>query len=69
MKKFKFRMQVVLEMREKELEERQMEMAKILAALSSQEEKLKQIHAIFDLCAFIFLIKKLLLLLSYEILL
>jgi flagellar export protein FliJ len=36
-------MQVVLEMREKELEERQMEMAKILAALNSQKEKLQEI--------------------------
>ena len=36
-------MQVVLNMREKELEERQMEMAKILAALNSQQEKLRQI--------------------------
>ena len=43
MKKFRFRMQVVLNMREKELEERQMEMAKILAALNSQQAKLKQI--------------------------
>lgn len=43
MKKFKFRMQVVLDMREKELEERQMEMAKILAALNLQQEKLQQI--------------------------
>ena len=36
-------MQVVLDMREKELEERQMEMAKILAALNLQQEKLQQI--------------------------
>jgi flagellar FliJ protein len=36
-------MQVVLNMREKELEERQMEMAKILAALNLQKEKLQQI--------------------------
>ena len=36
-------MQVVLNMREKELEERQMEMAKILAALNSQQQKLQQI--------------------------
>ena len=43
MKKFVFRMQVVLNMREKELEERQMEMAKILAALNSQREKLQEI--------------------------
>lgn len=43
MKKFKFRMQVVLDMREKELEERQMEMAKILTALNAQREKLQSI--------------------------
>ena len=36
-------MQVVLDMREKELEMRQMEMAKILAALNSQKEKLQTI--------------------------
>ena len=36
-------MQVVLDMREKELEERQMEMAKILAALNAQQEKLQEI--------------------------
>lgn len=46
MKKFKFRMQVVLDIREKELEERQMEMAKILAALNEQKAKLQAIfHA------------------------
>ena len=36
-------MQVVLDMREKELEARQMEMAKILAVLNSQKEKLRAI--------------------------
>ena len=36
-------MQVVLDMREKELEEKQMEMAKILAALNTQKEKLQMI--------------------------
>ena len=36
-------MQVVLDMREKELEERQMEMAKVLAALNAQQEKLQSI--------------------------
>lgn len=36
-------MQVVLDMREKELEERQMEMAKILAMLNVQKEKLQEI--------------------------
>ena len=43
LKKFRFRMQVVLDMREKELEERQMEMAKIIAALNSQKQKLQDI--------------------------
>ena len=38
-------MQVVLDMREKELEERQMEMAKILSALNAQKEKLQGIFA------------------------
>lgn len=36
-------MQVVLDMREKELEARQMELAKILAALNTQKEKLQSI--------------------------
>ena len=36
-------MQVVLDMRERELEERQMEMAKIIASLNSQKEKLQSI--------------------------
>ena len=36
-------MQVVLDMREKELEEKQMEMAKILAALNEQKGKLQMI--------------------------
>ena len=36
-------MQVVLDIREKELEERQMELAKILAALNAQREKLQGI--------------------------
>ncbi len=43
MKKYSFRLQVVLDMRQKELEERQMEMAKILSALNLQQEKLQQI--------------------------
>lgn len=45
MKKFKFRLQVVLDLREKELEERQMELAKIVTALNLQQEKLQ---GIFD---------------------
>lgn len=36
-------MQVVLDLREKELEERQMEMAKILASLNEQKAKLQSI--------------------------
>ena len=43
MKKFRFRLQVVLEMRENELEQRQMEMAKILTILNKQEAELKEI--------------------------
>ena len=43
LKKFKFRMQVVLDMRQHELEERQMEAAKILAALKKQEAELQEI--------------------------
>ena len=43
LKKFRFRMQVVLDLREKELEERQMEMAKIVASLNAQKEKLQAI--------------------------
>ncbi|MBR2430785.1 flagellar export protein FliJ [bacterium] len=43
MKKFKFRLQVVLDMRENELEQRQMEFAKILAALKKQEGELQDI--------------------------
>ncbi len=43
MKKFKFRLQVVLDMREKELEERQMEMSRILTALNEQQVKLQNI--------------------------
>ena len=43
MKKFKFRLQVVLNMRESELEQRQMEMARIVSALNQQQEKLQGI--------------------------
>ena len=43
MKKFKFRLQVVLDMREKELEERRLEAAKIMTALRQQEAKLEEI--------------------------
>lgn len=48
MKRFRFRLQVVLDMREQELEQRQMEMAKIVAALNQQEAKLKEIYGIQD---------------------
>lgn len=44
MKKFRFRLQVVLDLREKELEQKQMEMAKILAVLNEQKRKLESIH-------------------------
>lgn len=43
LKKFKFRLQVVLEMRENELEQRRIEAAKILAMLKEQEAKLQAI--------------------------
>ena len=43
MKKFKFRLQVVLDMREKELDERRRELARISAALNQQQEKLDNI--------------------------
>lgn len=43
LKKFRFRMQVVLDLREKELEERQMEMAKIVSSLNAQKETLQSI--------------------------
>ena len=43
LKKFKFRLQVVLDMRENELEQRQMEMAKILEMLKKQESELQDI--------------------------
>ena len=48
MKRFRFRLQVVLDMREQELEQRQMEMAKIVAVLNQQEAKLKEIYGIQD---------------------
>ncbi len=43
MKRFRFRLQVVLDMRENELEQKQMEMARIVAALNLQQEKLRTI--------------------------
>ena len=43
MKKFKFRLQVVLDMRENELEQRRIEAAKILAVLNEQTAKLNEI--------------------------
>jgi len=43
LKKFKFRLQVVLDMRENELERRRIEAAKILAVLNEQTAKLESI--------------------------
>jgi len=43
LKKFKFRLQVVLDMRENELEQRRLEAAKILAVLNEQKAKLEEI--------------------------
>ena len=43
LKKFKFRLQVVLDMRQSELEQRQMEAAKIIAVLKKQEAELQEI--------------------------
>ena len=43
MKKFKFRLQVVLDMRENELEKRRIEAAKIIAVLNEQKAKLEEI--------------------------
>ena len=43
MKKFKFRLQVVLDMRENELEKRRIEAAKILAILNEQKAQLNNI--------------------------
>lgn len=44
MKRFSFRLQVVLDMREKELEQRQQEMASIVKTLNSQQQELDRIH-------------------------
>lgn len=43
LKKFKFRLQVVLDIRENELEQRRMEAAKILTVLKTQEAELQEI--------------------------
>ena len=43
MKKFKFRLQVVLDIRENELEQRRMEAAKIITVLKTQEAELQEI--------------------------
>ena len=45
MKKFKFRLQSVLDMREKELEKKQQEMAGIVKILNSQIEELEYINS------------------------
>lgn len=43
MKKYSFRLQTVLEMREKKLETKRREMAKVIAILNEQNEKLAQL--------------------------
>ena len=40
LKKFKFRLEVVLEMRQRELEKRQQEMAEVLKVIEEQRAKL-----------------------------
>ena len=45
MKKFKFRLQAVLDMRQKELEKKQQEMASIVKVLNSQIEELERINS------------------------
>ncbi len=45
MKKFSFRLQAVLDMRQKELEQKQQEMANIVKKLNLQIEELEQIHS------------------------
>lgn len=45
MKKFSFRLQAVLDMRQKELEKKQLEMASIVKVLNSQIEQLEWIHS------------------------
>lgn len=45
MKKFTFRLQAVLDMRQKELEKKQQEMASIVKMLNSQIEELEWIHS------------------------
>ena len=45
MKKFAFRLQAVLDMRQKELEQKQQEMASIVKKLNSQIEELEFIHS------------------------
>ena len=44
MKKFKFRLEVVLEMRQRELEKRQQEMAEVLKVIEEQRAKLVAIN-------------------------
>ena len=43
MKKFKFKLQVVLEKRQKELEDKQLEMAKVQSLLKKQEDELERL--------------------------
>ena len=45
MKKFTFRLQAVLDMRQKELEKKQQEMASIVKVLNSQIEELERINS------------------------
>lgn len=44
MKKFKFRLEVVLNMRQRELEKKQQEMAEVLKVVEEQRAKLEAIH-------------------------
>lgn len=44
MKKFTFRLQTVLEMREKVLEDKRLLMAKVIKILNTQEEQLKELN-------------------------
>lgn len=45
MKKFSFRLQTVLEMREKTLEEKRREMAKVISELNEQNQKLEELFS------------------------
>lgn len=45
MKKYSFRLQTVLEMREKKLENKRLEMAKVIAKLNEQNEELQKLFS------------------------